>query len=159
MNIITTATIDAEIYRDSFGVPHIYGETLQAAYFGLGYCAAQDRPQTLPLHQLLVQGRLSEHFGQRSLPLDEFPLLEHLQETPFFRGYAERAVSLDTTLGVDRWARCFGYWRAAVAEYEELSARSRLIVEAFCAGINQYYELHGWSVLSDPYEPATELAW
>jgi acyl-homoserine-lactone acylase len=159
MGMTETATVDAEIYRDSFGTPHVFGETIEAAYFGLGYCAAQDRPCTLPLHQLLVQGRLAEQLGDCGLPIPTFPLLDHLQETPFFRGYAENSVSLDTIVGIDRWTRNFGYYSAAIAELDELSDRSRTIVEAFAAGVNHYFEKHGAPDGYEEYRPATELAW
>jgi acyl-homoserine lactone acylase PvdQ len=34
---------DVEVVRDSFGVPHIEGQTREAAMFGQGYAAAEDR--------------------------------------------------------------------------------------------------------------------
>jgi len=147
------------VYRDRFGVPHIFGESLEAAYFGLGYCAGQDRPRTFPLHQLMLKGELAAHLGDRSLPIDDFPLLDCLRETPFFRGYGENSLPLDTLVGVDRWMRNFGYYDQARSDLDELSDRSRAIVEAFADGVNHFFNTR--TRLGDyiAYEPATELAW
>ena len=38
---------DVTIYRDNWGVPHIYGETDQDAAFGLGYAHAEDDFETI----------------------------------------------------------------------------------------------------------------
>src|SRR3954453_15733209 len=34
---------DVTIFRDNYGVPHIYGSTRQGAEFGIGYATAEDR--------------------------------------------------------------------------------------------------------------------
>jgi acyl-homoserine-lactone acylase len=138
-------------------VPHVFADTLEDAYFGLGYCASQDRPKTLPLHQLLVQGRLAERLGDRPLPLAELPLLDCLRETPFFRGYGENALPLDSVVGIDRWMRNFDYWAEAEEGLNELSDRSRTAIEAYAAGVNRYLETHAPN--EEQYRPATELAW
>jgi acyl-homoserine lactone acylase PvdQ len=31
------------VYRDGFGIPHVYGDTDNAAAYGLGYVTAEDR--------------------------------------------------------------------------------------------------------------------
>lgn len=156
---LTLGTRQAEIYRDRFGVPHVFAASLEEAYFGLGYCAGQDRPKTLPLHQFLLQGRLAECLGDRPLPLASFPLLDHLVDTPFFRGYADETFSRDTTLGVDRWMRHFAYYESACAALDEMSDRSRMIVDAFAAGVNYYFRTHASPSNYEEYQPATELAW
>ncbi|NOZ20484.1 MAG: penicillin acylase family protein, partial [Planctomycetes bacterium] len=51
------------IYRDTYGVPHIYGETEEAALFGQGYAAAQDRLHTILKGYMKVEGRTAEVFG------------------------------------------------------------------------------------------------
>jgi acyl-homoserine lactone acylase PvdQ len=140
-------------------VPHVFADTLEGAYFGLGYCAAQDRPKTLPLHQLLVQGRLAQRLGNRPLPLAELPLLECLRETPFFRGYGEGALPLDSVVGVDRWMRNFDYYGEAEAGLVQLSDRSRTAIESYAAGVNRYFETHAPNGDEEAYQPATELAW
>ena len=148
-----------EIFRDRFGVPHVFADDLAGAYFGLGYCAAQDRPRTLPLHQLLVEGRLAERLGNRTLPDPELPFLDGLVATPFFRGYAEKSFRLTDLVGVDRWMRTFDYIGTAREGLSELGPRSQTILEAFCDGVNHYYRSAGAPSPIEQYRLETELAW
>lgn len=151
--------MDVTIYRDRYGVPHIEGETLEAGYFGLGWCAAQDRPRTLLLHQRLLQGRLCEVLGVVPLPDPELPILDGLAHTPFFRGYADRAWELKDTAAVDRWMQMWDYFGAGERGLSDLHDRSRTVVDAFCAGVNHWYERNGAPDWFEPYEPATEVGW
>jgi len=34
---------DATLYRDTWGVPHVYADTEAAGYYALGYAQAEDR--------------------------------------------------------------------------------------------------------------------
>ncbi|MFQ1702628.1 penicillin acylase family protein [Loktanella agnita] len=69
----TVAGISApvEIVRDNANVPHIFGSSDADAYFGLGYAHAQDRLWQMTMLRRTAQGRLSELFGERTLPIDE----------------------------------------------------------------------------------------
>ncbi len=60
----------AEIIRDTHGIPHIAGETLTDALFGLGYAHAQDRLWQMDTNRRAVYGRLSEALGERALGID-----------------------------------------------------------------------------------------
>ncbi|WP_417248915.1 penicillin acylase family protein [Celeribacter sp.] len=60
-----------EIARDTANVPHIFGETDEDVYFGLGFAHAQDRLFQMMLMRRTVQGKLSEVFGERTLATDE----------------------------------------------------------------------------------------
>ncbi|MFP5362844.1 MAG: penicillin acylase family protein [Thermoleophilia bacterium] len=52
------------ITRDAaFGVPHVYGTTRQAAMFGLGYVAAEDRLFMIDVLRHVGRGRLSSFAG------------------------------------------------------------------------------------------------
>jgi len=59
-----------EIVRDNANVPHIFGETDADVFFALGYAHAQDRLWQMTMLRRTVQGRLSELFGARTLPID-----------------------------------------------------------------------------------------
>ena len=59
-----------EIVRDNANVPHILAGTDRGVYFGLGYAHAQDRLWQMTIMRRTVQGRLSEVFGARTLPID-----------------------------------------------------------------------------------------
>src|SRR4051794_377648 len=88
------------LYRDRHAVPHVLADSLAGAYAGLGYCAAQDRPQTLILHQFLVQGRLSEKLGRRPLTDPSLVVLNGLRKTPFFSGWAQDAWRMENAVDV-----------------------------------------------------------
>ena len=51
------------IFRDNFGVPHIYGTTDLDAFFGTGYATAEDRLWEMDLFRRAANGRLSELLG------------------------------------------------------------------------------------------------
>ncbi len=53
------------ITRDSKGMPHIKAESLGGGYFGLGYMHGYDRAFQLWFTKILMEGRVSEHFGDR----------------------------------------------------------------------------------------------
>jgi len=62
----TVIDVDGEevvIYRDEYGVPHIFAETNKALFTGYGYAVAEDRLWQLELFRHAAQGRLSELLG------------------------------------------------------------------------------------------------
>src|SRR5574341_771416 len=61
-----------DIYRDSYGVPHIYAQTPEDLYFAQGYVHAQDRFWQMEFWRRLGSGRLSELFGETTLSTDRF---------------------------------------------------------------------------------------
>lgn len=58
------------IYRDSFGVAHIYGETDAAAAFGFAYVQAEDNFWQLEDNFIRALGRSSEVYGEETLSSD-----------------------------------------------------------------------------------------
>ncbi len=61
-----------EIYRDSFGVPHIYAETHHDLFFAQGYVHAQDRFWQMDFWRHQGAGRLSELVGKPMVETDKF---------------------------------------------------------------------------------------
>ena len=59
-----------EIVRDNANVPHIFGQTDEDVFFSLGLAHAQDRLWQMTMLRRTSQGRLSELFGERTLPID-----------------------------------------------------------------------------------------
>ncbi len=55
------------IYRDTYGVPHIIGETEEATFFGYGYAQAQDHLEQMMLEYRDAQGRRAEIVGFEAL--------------------------------------------------------------------------------------------
>lgn len=61
-----------DIYRDSFGVPHIYANSQYDLYFSQGYVHAQDRFWQMDFWRHQGAGRLSELLGANLLETDRF---------------------------------------------------------------------------------------
>ena len=61
-----------EIVRDADAIPHIFAASKLDALFGLGYVHAQDRLWQMEFQRRIGHGRLSEVFGEATLPQDRF---------------------------------------------------------------------------------------
>ncbi len=68
---ISGVSSETEIFRDSLGVPYIVAASDSDAYFALGFVHAQDRLFQMEMYRRLGEGRLSEVFGPKTLPVDE----------------------------------------------------------------------------------------
>jgi penicillin amidase len=64
--------IDApiEIYRDSFGIPHIWARTAHDAFFGQGWVSSQDRLWQMDYDRRRAYGRIAELLGQSAVVED-----------------------------------------------------------------------------------------
>ena len=60
-----------EIYRDSMAVPYIFANNDEDAAFALGYLHAQERMFSMDIIRRAGEGRLSEVFGEETVPFDE----------------------------------------------------------------------------------------
>ena len=83
-------TAPVTIVRDNSNVPHIFGETDEDVFFALGYAHAQDRLWQMTMLRRAGQGRLSELFGEATLPIDDY-----LRRLDLYT-YAREAVSHQT---------------------------------------------------------------
>ena len=54
---------DARIYRDEFGIPHVFAPTLEKAAYAVGYAQAEDRLEELLKNYRRANGTMSEVFG------------------------------------------------------------------------------------------------
>jgi acyl-homoserine-lactone acylase len=68
---------EATLYRDSWGVPHVYADTEAAGYYALGYAQAEDRLEDIYLAIREATGRMSEVRGKRALENDYLMRLFH----------------------------------------------------------------------------------
>jgi penicillin amidase len=108
-----------EILRDPWGIPHIFSESDAGAFYGLGYATAEDRAFQMTYQLRIVQGRLAEVVGDvRQLNRD------------------------DTSLDHDRKMRTFGFHRAAQRTAANLDEETRLLLAAYCAGVNDWFREH-----------------
>ncbi len=75
------AAQQATIYRDTWGVPHIYAESEQAAAYAHGYAQAQDRLADVLAAYLVARGRAAAVFGADFLEADIVAAIARHEET------------------------------------------------------------------------------
>lgn len=63
---------NTEVLFDEYGIPHIYAQNEEDAYFTLGYVQAQERLFQMELYRRLIQGRASEIFGEALISTDKY---------------------------------------------------------------------------------------
>lgn len=61
-----------EVYRDTWGVPHIYADNAEDLFFAQGYVEAQDRLWQMEFNRRVASGTLSEICGEATLDTDRF---------------------------------------------------------------------------------------
>ncbi|HXP32255.1 MAG TPA: penicillin acylase family protein [Stellaceae bacterium] len=127
----------ARITRDSHGIPTIVAASEHDAAFALGFLHAQDRLFSMDAMRRYGAGRLSEWFGERTVP-------------------------------IDRTMRTLGIYRAAERQLATLSPETRMVFDAYAAGVNaflatrrgalppEYYLLR---ISPEPWRPADSLVW
>jgi penicillin amidase len=54
---------EATLYRDEFGIPHVFASTLETAAYAVGYAQAEDRLEELLKNYRKANGTMSEVFG------------------------------------------------------------------------------------------------
>ncbi len=143
---LTLAGLDGpvDIFRDDYGIPHIYAGTVHDLFLAQGFVHAQDRFYQMDFWRHQTSGRLAELYG-------------------------------DGIVGTDKFLRTVGWRRIAEQEYALADAESKLLLDAYAAGVNAYlhgrsasdlsleYAVLGLTGLSnytpDPWTPADTLAW
>ncbi len=126
-----------EVRRDRWGIPHIYAETNEDLFAGLGYVHAQDRLWQMELHRRIGHGRLAEIFGAIALDSDRF-----IRTLGFSRLARREASLLD-----DETATLMTAYLRGVNAFLEQHA-SRLPLECTLLGIQP-----------QPWELADLLVW
>jgi penicillin amidase len=98
---------DVTIYRDIYGVPHVYGRTDASTVFGFAYAQAEDNFWRVEENFINALGRASELYGENSLDEDR---LNHALEIP--RLAREEYARLDRHMRslCDAYAAGFNYY-------------------------------------------------
>src|SRR5215467_1408731 len=119
----TTLDVNGEqvtIYRDEFGVPHIFAETNYGLFVGFGYAVAEDRLWQLELFRRASRGRLAEILGA------QYPAANLASGTP-------------TALSIDLDMRTRFYSEDELkSQYALLDTEEAEIFQAYADGINRY---------------------
>jgi penicillin amidase len=63
---------DVEVFFDEYGIPHIYAQSEEDAYFALGYVHAQERLFQMEMIRRVGEGRLAEILGENFVENDKF---------------------------------------------------------------------------------------
>jgi len=147
------------ITRDTFGVPHIVGDTDEAVAFGLGYAQAEDHAALVGRRVLEARGEAASVFGPGSLANDLAArrvdnlnaARQHLDDVG--RGF--RAVLRAFAAGVNRYVVQHRVdlppWMPTVTGADLLAAsRSDAIQRAFAPSLEQ--------ALRRKYAPGTQAA-
>lgn len=100
-----------EIARDEFGVPHIFAHTLEDASYAQGYMHARDRFFQIDALRHLVEGRLSEYFGQ---------------------------ITFDTDVGNRSFMLTTDGRAVFEVMAEQMTDKEKSVLEAYSAGVNLY---------------------
>ncbi len=90
------------IYRDTWGVPHIFGDTEEGACFGMGYAQAEDRLEEIFRQYRRAEGTMAEAFGK-----------EHIFNDYRQRVWRHRAIS------EERYAELPSKVRAMIEAYQD----------------------------------------
>ncbi|HKV33050.1 MAG TPA: penicillin acylase family protein [Pyrinomonadaceae bacterium] len=101
------------IYRDTYGVPHVFGRTDASTVFGFAYAQAEDNFWRVEENFILALGRASELYGENSLNEDR---LNHALGIP--RLAREEYSRLDPKMRslCDAFAAGFNYYLARHTE-------------------------------------------
>jgi penicillin amidase len=136
-------TAPVEVYRDAYGVPHVYARTVEDLFFAQGYVHAQDRFWQMEFWRRIGSGRLSELFGEAVLGTDMF-----IRTMGFERIVQQEYEWMDaeTRLVLDSYV-------AGVNAYILDRKPSRLGLEF------SLLELRGVEFEIEPWEPVNSLTW
>jgi acyl-homoserine-lactone acylase len=124
------ANYDAEIIRDRYGVPHVYGARDADAAFGLAYAHAEDDFETIQETVAATRGVLARYRGRDAAPVDYISSLLGVWDT------VEARYEKDVPAGV------------------------KAIAEGYVAGLNLYASEHPdktWAGLA-PFTPEDVVA-
>ncbi|MBI2930092.1 MAG: penicillin acylase family protein [Planctomycetes bacterium] len=105
---LRTGSEDLEVYRDDWGIPHVFAKSLHGAFWAEGYIEAQDRLGQLERFRRSAKGDLAELLGESELKSD----IERRRN-----GYSEAELQ---------------------AMFDASSDRMRASFRAYAAGINAF---------------------
>jgi acyl-homoserine-lactone acylase len=109
------------IYRDTYGVPHVFGRTDASTVFGFAYAQAEDNFWRVEENFINALGRASELYGEKSLEEDR---LNHALEIPRLAQAEYARLDPQMRSLCDAFAAGFNYY---IAQHPE--ARPRLLTK------------------------------
>jgi penicillin G amidase len=108
------------IFRDEYGVAHVFADTNKALFTGFGYAVAEDRLWQLELFRHAAQGRLAELLGAAAVPTN-------------------MQIGQSTALAADVDIRTRHYTDTELQQqFSLLDAEEAEIFRSYADGINRY---------------------
>lgn len=146
---LTLAGLSAPVtvYRDDYGIPHIYAATAEDLFRAQGYVHAQDRFWEMDFRRHVTAGRLSELFGENQLETDTF------LRTLGWRRVAEaewELASPDTRRYLTAYAEGVNAWIEATGGPAATSGKA---LQYAVIGLQR----PGYEI--EPWHPVDSLAW
>jgi penicillin amidase len=132
-----------EVYRDAYGVPHIYASNSDDLFFAQGYVHAQDRFWQMDFWRHIGSGRLGEMFGDSQVEADQV-----LRTLGFARVAKEELETFDPTSQAILEAYTAGV-NAYLAERQGADLSLEYLV---LKAINADYQI-------EPWQPLHSIAW
>jgi penicillin amidase len=126
-----------EVYRDKWGVPHIYADNTEDLFFAQGYVTAQDRLWQMEFNRRVGSGTLSEILGETTLDTDRFI------RTLGWRRVAEQETQLLSEEGV--------------AMLEAYSAGVNAFIDSHQGSLPLEFTILGFKPA--PWTPADSIVW
>lgn len=131
------------VYRDEYGITHLYADTPEDLFTAQGYVHAQDRFWSMDFNRHVTAGRLAELFGADQVPTDAY------LRTMGWRRVAEAEYDL---LAEETRRYLDAYAEGVNAYLEGKSATEVSLEYAVLAATNSEYEIEPWSAVDS-------LAW
>ncbi|HEX8197699.1 MAG TPA: penicillin acylase family protein [Pyrinomonadaceae bacterium] len=98
---------EVTIYRDVYGVPHVFGRTDASTVFGFAYAQAEDNFWRIEENFISAVGRSSEIYGEETLNNDR---LNHALEIPRLAGEEYSRLDAHTRALCDAYAAGLNYY-------------------------------------------------
>lgn len=141
-----------DLYRDEYGMAHLYAAREEDGFYGLGYAIGEDRLLQVLTWYVAVRGELAATFGTRVPP--PYPAVP-----PGHPTYSVPSFFTDP-IGSDRNVRQYQILASARRNFKKLPAQLQRDLSSYIAGLRAYMEAHpqqtpAWA---PPLEPAMPLA-
>ncbi len=114
-----TFAAHGEIIWDKYGIPHIYGRTVEDVLYGYGFAQMENHAETILRKVATARGRLAEYFG---------------------------AGPQDGNIASDTQIRTYDIPRRSEEWLEEGTEEQRRFLKIFCAGANAYAKQNGSTI-------------
>lgn len=108
-----------EIIWDKYGIPHIYGQSVEDVLYGYGFAQMENHAETILRKVATARGRLAEYFGA---------------------GDQNSNVASDTRI------RTFDIPRRSATWLQEGTEEQRRFLTIFCDGLNAYAQQNGSTI-------------